>query len=183
MHERALARHRAGVLRTVELRASDFVGPGSPTAGCSAPGGPAAADRPLGAFLGDPDVPHSWTAVPDVAAALELAAVGSAPGVAPWHVPTAPPGHLPEAVAGSARRRCRPRCRCGGCPHLALRAAGLLSPLVRELEETRHQFVRPFVLDSSAFTTAFGLPATPLETTWADTVAWWRDRVTAQADR
>lgn len=45
---------------------------------------------------------------------------------------------------------------------------------LRELEETRHQFVRSFVLDSSAATDAFGLAPTPLEQTWADTVAWWR---------
>ncbi len=51
--------------------------------------------------------------------------------------------------------------------------------MVRELEETRHQFVRPFVLDSSAFTTAFGVAGTPLETTRADTVAWWRARTPA----
>jgi len=54
---------------------------------------------------------------------------------------------------------------------------------VRELEETRYQFVRPFVLDSSACTTTFGVAATLLERTWADTVAWWRARTPAQADR
>jgi hypothetical protein len=58
----------------------------------------------------------------------------------------------------------------------ALRAAGLVVPMVRELQEVRHQFERPFVLDSSAWTAAFGDVATPLDRTWADTVAWWRRR-------
>jgi nucleoside-diphosphate-sugar epimerase len=184
MHERALARHRAGVLRTVELRASDFVGPRVTDGGML---GSRAVPRLLTgrsvAFLGDPDVPHSWTAVPDVAAALELAAVEQRAWGRAWHVPTAPPVTFREAVRGLCAAAGVDPVPVRRLPHLALRAAGLLSPLVRELEETRHQFVRPFVLDSSAFTTAFGLPATPLETTWADTVAWWRDRVTAQADR
>ncbi len=59
-------------------------------------------------------------------------------------------------------------------PHLALRAAGLFSPVLRELEETRYQLTRPYVLDSRAATATFGLEATPLEQTLAETVAWWR---------
>ena len=35
-------------------------------------------------------------------------------------------------------------------PRSVMNAVGLLSPLVRELRETRYQFDRPFVVDSSA---------------------------------
>ena len=48
--------------------------------------------------------------------------------------------------------------------------------MLRELEETRYQFTRPYVLDSSAATATFGLEPTPLERTFQDTVAWWRAR-------
>ena len=49
----------------------------------------------------------------------------------------------------------------GALPHLALQAVGLVNPVVRELEETRYQFVRPFVLDSSATERELGLAPTP----------------------
>jgi nucleoside-diphosphate-sugar epimerase len=184
MHEQALARHRAGALRTVELRASDFVGPRVTDGGHL---GARVVPRLLAgrsvSCLGDPDVPHSWTAVADVAAALELVAVQERAWGRAWHVPTAPAVTFREAVHGLCAAAGVGPVPVRRMPHLALRAAGLLSPLVRELEETRHQFVRPWVLDSSAFTSAFGLTATPLDATWADTVAWWRDRAPAQSVR
>jgi nucleoside-diphosphate-sugar epimerase len=184
MHEQALARHRAGALRTVELRASDFVGPRVTDGGHL---GVRVVPRLLAgrsvSCLGDPDVPHSWTSVVDVAAALELAGADERAWGRAWHVPTAPPVTFREAVHGLCATAGVEPVAVRRVPHLALRAAGVFSPLVRELEETRHQFVRPWVLDGSAFTTAFGVPATPLETTWADTVAWWRDRAPAQSVR
>ena len=61
-------------------------------------------------------------------------------------------------------------------PPLALRAAGLVVPLMRELRETSYQFDRPFVVDSSAFTATFGWDATPMEQALGATVAWWRAR-------
>lgn len=184
MYEGALRRHRAGALRTVEVRASDFVGPRVTDGGML---GQRAVPRLLQgksvSFHGDPDVPHSWTAIPDVAAALELVASDERAWGRAWHAPTAPSVTFREAVHGlCAAAGVRP-VKVSRIPHLALRAVGLASPMVRELEETRHQFVRPFVLDSSAFTATFGVPPTPLETTWADTVAWWRARELAQSDR
>jgi nucleoside-diphosphate-sugar epimerase len=47
------------------------------------------------------------------------------------------------------------------------------------MEEVRYQFSRPFVADSSAFQETFGLAPTPLETTFDETVAWWRARLPA----
>jgi nucleoside-diphosphate-sugar epimerase len=91
-------------------------------------------------------------------------------------VTTAPPLTYREAVHGLCRAAGVPPVRVTALPHAALRAAGLFSPVLRELEETRYQFTRPYVLDSSAVTATFGLAATPLERTFADTVAWWRGR-------
>lgn len=126
--------------------------------------------------IGDPDVPHSWTSVPDVADALRLLGSQERAWGRAWHVPTAPPVSFRQAVHGLCAAAGVEPVAVSRVPHLALRAAGLVSPRLRELEETRHQFVRPFVLDSSAYTAAFGVLATPLESTWAQTVAWWRDR-------
>jgi hypothetical protein len=49
-------------------------------------------------------------------------------------------------------------------------AIGLVYPLLRELKETRHEFERPFVLDSSLTEQTFGLEPTPWEITLKETV-------------
>ena len=178
MWEQALARHRAGALRMTEARASDFVGPRVVGTGYL---GERAVPRVLAGkavqHIASPDQPHSWTAVADVARTLEVLGADERAWGRAWHVPTAPPVTYRQAVEGLCRAAGVPPVRVTQLPHLALRAAGLFSPMVRELEETRYQFTRPYVLDSSAATATFGLEATPLERTFVETVAWWRGRV------
>jgi nucleoside-diphosphate-sugar epimerase len=177
MWEQALGRHRAGRVRVAEARASDFVGPRVTDGGYLGARVVPALLRGKGVqCVGAPDVPHSWTAICDVADALVVLGSDERAWGRAWHVPTAPPVTFRQAVHGLCGAAGVPPARITRVPHLALRAAALLSPMLRELEETRHQFVRPFVLDSSAFTATFGLEPTPLEDTWAQTVAWWRAR-------
>ena len=57
-------------------------------------------------------------------------------------------------------------------PTTVVRAVSFVYPLLREFNETRHQFEAPFVLDSTAASTAFGLAATPWESTLRESVAW-----------
>ena len=65
-------------------------------------------------------------------------------------------------------------------PPLALRAMGLVSPLMRGLAEMAYEFEEPFILDTTKFESAFGTAVTPLATAVADTVAWYRTRAGAQ---
>ncbi|MFJ7248937.1 NAD-dependent epimerase/dehydratase family protein [Kitasatospora sp. NPDC098652] len=175
--EQAWALHEAGRIRAVEVRACDFFGPGVTDGGHLASRAVPALlkGRPV-TVLGDPDAPHSWTYLPDVARAMvEVAAEESAWG-RPWHVPTAPA--LPvrtmvERLAAEAGTGPVPVRRLSP---VLLGAAGLFSPLLRELRETRYQFDRPFVVDSSAYEAAFTVRATPLDEQVAATVAWWRER-------
>ena len=44
-----------------------------------------------------------------------------------------------------------------------LRLGGLFNPIAKEFVEMRYQFVRPFVLDSSAAERTFGLEPTALD--------------------
>jgi hypothetical protein len=46
-------------------------------------------------------------------------------------------------------------------PSAVVRAAGLFSPLMRELSETRYQFAEDFVMDSAAAQRTFALTPTP----------------------
>lgn len=170
--------HRTGRVRTTEARSSDFFGPGV-TAGGHLAGRvmPRLLRGRTVRVMGDPDAPHSWTYLPDVARTLaRLAQEEQAWGRA-WHVPTAPAlsaramiGKL-AAQAGVTAPPVRP------VPAAVLRVGSVTSPLVRELREVRYQFDRPFVVDSSAYSASFGEEATPLDDQIQTTVAWWRQRV------
>jgi len=58
-----------------------------------------------------------------------------------------------------------------------LRAAGLVSPVVRELVDVRHQFEGEYVIDASSTTATLGLTATP----WDEVVAATAGAVLATA--
>ena len=108
------AAHRAGRLRVVSARASDFFGPGVEA---SAVGG-----RFFGALtkgkpvqvVGDPDRLHTYTYVPDFGEAMvRLSAAPETWGRA-WHVPNAPT--VSTRPSPSALRRSRvPRSGCAVC--------------------------------------------------------------------
>jgi nucleoside-diphosphate-sugar epimerase len=178
MWRAAEAAHVAGRVRATEARASDFYGPGVTTGGHL---GEQFVPRLLAGkrprlVQGDADAPHSWTYVADVAATLvRLASDERAWGRA-WHVPSAPAVSVREVAARMARIAGVPDRGIQVLPRWAVRAGGLAVPLLRELEEVRHQFTGPFLLDSSAAQAAFGLEPTPFDDGLAATVAWWRDR-------
>lgn len=177
----ALAAHRRGELRVAEARASDFVGPGVTASGHLGERfvPRLLAGRPVTHVMGPVDVPHSWTAVDDVASALVvLATDGRAWGRA-WHVPTNAPRSYRQAARDVCKRAGVPVPAVRAVPGWALRAGGVAVPLLRELQEVRHQFERPFVLDSSAFETTFGAAPTPWEEVVDRTVDWWRARTAA----
>ncbi|MGY1602877.1 NAD-dependent epimerase/dehydratase family protein [Geodermatophilus sp. SYSU D00815] len=162
-----LAAHEAGRVRVTEARAADFVGP-------TVPAGHSHLQRQLPALragrrawvVGDPDVPRGWSYLPDVAETLvTLAGDERAHGRA-WHVPSAVRTQR-QALTDLATALGKPEPKVGGIPWGALRAVGLVSPMMREVVDVRHQFDQPYVIDASATTATFGLTATP----WRDVVA------------
>lgn len=176
MWTEALAAHRAGRVRACEARASDFFGPEVLASHVGERVAPRLlTGRPVW-VVGDPGVPHSWTYVPDVG--RTLATLGTSPAAwgRAWHVPTNPPLSQRQYAEQFSQLAGAPAPTVRGLPRLALRAAGLVLPLLRELDETWYQFDRPFVMDSDAATDAFGITATPIERALTETVAWWRDR-------
>ncbi len=173
----ALAAHEAGRARVVEVRGSDYYGPGcldqSYLGERFVPR--LLAGRPA-LFVGDPDQPHSWTYALDVARALEIAAEDERAWGRPWHIPTGPAVSaraIAERVGELAGVRAP---RITVLPEWLRRTAGLVAPMLREMGETRYQFDRPYLLDSSAFQAAFGMAPTPLDEGLAETIAWWRAR-------
>jgi nucleoside-diphosphate-sugar epimerase len=173
----ALAAHEAGRVRATEVRSSDYFGPGCLD---QTPVGerlmrPLLAGKPV-RYAGDPEMPHSWTYVIDVARAAVTAADDERAWGRAWHVPTSPAISVRELAERACVIAGAPEPRVGVVPHWMMRALGLVSPLLRELEETRYQFVRPFAVDSAGFQATFGLAPTPMDQALAETVAWWRAR-------
>ncbi|RJQ80357.1 NAD-dependent epimerase/dehydratase family protein [Pseudonocardiaceae bacterium YIM PH 21723] len=167
----------SGYEKAVEARASDFYGPeiveGGHLAGRAIP--QLLRGKPV-QLLGDPSLPHSWTYVPDVAEALvRLGATESAWGQA-WHVPTLPALSAHAMLDALADHGDLPRIPVRQLSPFLIRTMGLASPLLRELQEIRYQFDRPFAVDSSRFTTEFGVEPTPLDQQLAATLSWWRAR-------
>lgn len=175
---RTLALHDQGRIRAAEVRASDFFGPGVTDGGHLAGRVlPPLLRGQTVRVLGDPDTPHSWTYLPDVARALVRVAGAEDAWGRPWHVPTEPPLSIRAMVGKLARQAGVPGVAVQRLPPGLVRALGLASPLLRELQEVRYQFDRPFVVDSAAYTARFGEVATPVDEQVRATVLWWQERL------
>lgn len=178
MWQEALAAQDAGRVRVTELRASDYTGPGI--------GGrtsmlqelvvtPVVKRRPVWLLVGDPDAPHSWTDVRDTGRLAAVLAQDERSWGRAWHVPSAPARSMRQVAAEVAALVGRGAPAVRAIPAPVVTAMGLAVPFLRELAETRHQFDRPFVLDSSETERVFGMAPTPWEQTLADTVASVQD--------
>jgi hypothetical protein len=64
---------------------------------------------------------------------------------------------------------------------LAVRALGLVNPMMRALVEMAYEFDEPFVLDTTKFQTTFGRVGTPLPTAIAATVDGYRNKAITTA--
>ncbi|MGW4121113.1 NAD-dependent epimerase/dehydratase family protein [Nocardia sp. NPDC004711] len=161
MWSEQLAAHRAGRIRTAEVRGSDYLGPNA-TSAFSVLVLPAVLAGKRALVPADPDAPHSWTATEDVARLLVAVADDETAWGRAWHVPTPPPLSVRALADLTASLAGAPSARVGRMPAALLWAVGLFVPDAREMRELRYQFDRPFVLDSSAATMHFGLDPTPL---------------------
>ncbi|MGP4024882.1 NAD-dependent epimerase/dehydratase family protein [Actinomadura sp. 3N407] len=177
MWQDAIAAHRAGRVRVTELRGSDYYGPRSTD---QAYIGEARFVKPLLAgkrvpYLSDPSVPHAWTYLPDVAEALAIAGTDERAWGRAWHVPTGPA----VSTLDVAERLCdiagAPAPRVYELPRPVFNALGLVSPMMKELRETRYQFDRPYILDSTAFQSTFGMAPTPMDDALKTVVAAYRE--------
>ena len=171
-----LAAAEAGRVRIAIGRASDFFGAGVTQ-------GSTLGERVFGNalrgrradFIGNPDLPHTYSYVPDIAAGL--ATLGTDPRAVGqvWHLPgpqTVTTRALLDLVAVQVGHPVAVR----SVPKLALRALGLVNPMLRGLAETAYQFDQPFVMETSKYEAAFGPAGTPLAVAVAATVAWYRTR-------
>jgi nucleoside-diphosphate-sugar epimerase len=165
---------RRGDLKVAIARAADWFGPDAPL---SMIFGERFYRRVLAGkaaeCFGDPDVLHSYSYTPDVAAGL--VALGTANdgrgerGV--WMLPVNP-AEPTRAVIARFARAMRMDIAVKRLPTWILSAAGLFSPLMREVAEMTYQWQQPYSVSDAKFRAAFGFGATAWDEAVAASVAW-----------
>lgn len=177
MTRELLAAADAGRVRIAIGRASDFFGAGvtESTLGERVFANAVAGKR--ADFLGNPDLLHTYSYVPDIAAGLATLGTDNRAVGEVWHLPgpeTVTTRALLELVAHEVGHPVGIR----SVPKLAMRALGLVNPMMKGLAEMAYEFEAPFVLDTTKYQSTFGATGTPLTEAVAATVAWYRDRGT-----
>lgn len=176
-----LAQREASATPTVSVAASDFYGPLVRNAHAGERMVPTVLAGKTMRVLGSLDQPHSFTYVPDLAAAMIEAARREDLWNSFLHAPTTAPVTQQRLVEMVATAGGVDVPRTSAIPPWVLRASGLVSREMRELAETSYMFTAPFVLDSTASAQRLGLAPTPMADGVARTVAWWREQERAAA--
>jgi nucleoside-diphosphate-sugar epimerase len=120
---------------------------------------------------GDPDMPHSYSYTPDVAAGLVALGQAGARGV--WMLPVQPAETTRAVMARFARVLGR-SVDMTIVPQWVLRTAGVFWQMGAEIAEMTYQWRQPYVLDDARFRAHFGLGPTGWEDAVEATVAWGR---------
>ena len=170
-----LAAAESGRLRMTIGRASDFFGAGvvESTLGSRVFGNAVAGKR--ADFIGNPDLLHTYSYVPDIAAGLITLATDDRAIGQVWHLPgpeTVTTRQLLDVIAAQAGHSVEIR----SIPALLVRALGVVNPMMRSLAEMAYEFDEPFVLDTTKFRSTFGEATTPLATAIAETLTWYRNK-------
>lgn len=177
MWDQARRRHEAGDLRATEIRGSDYLGPGAEAHAHAGPRmlAPMLAGRTLRP-LGSADQPHTWTYLPDFAAAMAAAACTASAWGSAWHVPSPEPLSYRQLATRFARAAGAPEPRISPLPIPVVRLLGAVAPMLREIAAVGYQFTEPFVMESAVSAATLGVTATDWDTIVAETLAEHRHK-------
>jgi nucleoside-diphosphate-sugar epimerase len=164
MWAEARTAHESGRLRAVEVRGSDYLGPGVVMSHVAEVAPKALQGRAVRMF-GVTDAPHTWTDVRDMARTLVAVAGRPETHGRVWHAPSHEPVSQTEAVADVCRAAGRPPVAVRPWPRTLLTVGGMFLGFLREMRETVYMFERPYVMDSTLTQRELGLEPTP----WAET--------------
>lgn len=168
--------HDAGEFRAAEVRASDYFGPG---AGAGAHAGAGLFEALLASktarTVGDPDAPHAWAYLPDIAATL--AAIARSDDDATWGRLWFAPHSAQEPLTTLADRintladthgTVRPH------PTLLIDALALVWPMLREVKAVSYQHREPWLVADTDTERLLGVTATPITDALDATIAAYR---------
>jgi nucleoside-diphosphate-sugar epimerase len=170
--ETLLKAHAAGTVQATIGRASDYYGPfGRQSTAGERLFVPALVGKPA-QLLGNPDLPHTFTYLPDFARGLVTLGTHDAAFGQVWHLPSAETLSTREFVRLVFEAAGRPP-RLRVLPSALLAAAALFSPNLRAVKEQQYQREAPWIVDHSKFARAFGTDVTPHPEAMAATLAWY----------
>lgn len=170
MHRTLLAAHQAGRIDMAVARGADFFGPGVTQAALGAEVFKSLLSGRKVRVLGNPDLPHSYTYVPDFGTAMAILGTDPRASGEVFHVPNAPVTTT-RAMMVEAGRIAGLTPRIKAVAPLQLRLLSLAIKPLREMVELSYQATRPFVADHAKFVATFGDIATPREPALAETLA------------
>jgi nucleoside-diphosphate-sugar epimerase len=173
-----LEAHRQGKVKVVIGRAADFYGPRVLDSMAGEMVFAAALAGKTVNLAGDIDQPHTLTYIRDFAQALvTLSRHDEAYGRA-WHVPSAETLTSRQFIELIELEIGRP-IKVRAANKNMMRLIGLFSPGAREVVEMMYEFEEPFIVDHSRFEAAFGCDVVPHGQAIKETVAWYREHLTA----
>lgn len=170
MADAALADDR---LEVTFSRPSNYIGPGYAILGSTVVV-PALRGRAM-QFLGRLDVAHSFSYIPDSAAAMVALGASERSWGRGWITPVLEPvtqqqlADLVWAAAGQSGAA-----RTSVMSPMAAAVLGVAIPDLRALRELWFEFEKPYVVDAGEFERAFGVGATPIEVAVEETVRSFR---------
>jgi nucleoside-diphosphate-sugar epimerase len=123
--------------------------------------------------LGNLDMPHTYTYVPDVAQAMVTVGEADSALGQIWHVPTAETLTTRQYIEQIFREIGKPT-KIAAAPKPLLWLLGRFNPMIAAVYEMVYQFEQPFIVDNSKFARTFGNIATPIKSVITETVAWYR---------
>jgi nucleoside-diphosphate-sugar epimerase len=163
--------HERGEVCATTGRASDFFGPDTPLSVFTSPRFYERLQKgqPL-EYMGDPDLPRSYSYTPDVARGLMALGASDEANGKIWNLPVVPnmtSRTFLEAFAQATGHS-------GKTTKLhkwMFQLMGIFVSMVRGIPEMYYQWEVPYELDDSAFRKTFGFGATPLEQAVRETIA------------
>ncbi|MBA2679794.1 MAG: NAD-dependent epimerase/dehydratase family protein [Ktedonobacteraceae bacterium] len=169
--------HRVGKVPVAIGRAADFYGPHVLNSSLGQYTFPAALSNQPVLTMGNIDLPHSYTYMPDIARGLAtLGEREEAPGHE-WLLPTAPTMTTRAVIELIGKEIGQPiQIFNIASPEQAQQAGIFDQTLTYEYKELFYQYTEPQIVDSSAFERTFGVKATALEEGIKVTVEWYRGR-------
>lgn len=176
MAQEIMAAHHSGKIRATIGRASDYFGPGAMDSAAGDRLFLAALAGKAAGIIGNPDLPHTYSYVPDIGKALVTLGEHEEALGQIWHLP-APETVTTREFVNMVYQETGHTPRLQVANKLMVRAMGLFVPIMREFVEMYYEYNEPFIMSHDKFAQAFGAEVTPLEDGIRTTVAWFRDNV------
>ena len=171
------AAHEQGEITAVEVRASDYFGPGvTGTAHLGDRFFTPILNSDTARVVGRPGRVHSWSYLPDIVTTLVAAADYQGEWGRIWHVPST--AVTRDEIVAQLNRRCGTQGKIAGYPQWLLKSLGAVNPMMHEIWASSYQFTVPYIIDSAETERELGIVKTP----WEEALAASADSYRISAD-